>query len=182
MDRAIAETRYWHRTAQPLPARVAGAVVRHGRLQPGLPVLSLLPAMLGFSGRAIDRLHLPGLLQSPAPGTKRGLWWRWSRTVQRRPVLCGSAALVVLAALAISLFSMRLAFTDAGNDPATLTTRQAYDLVSAGFGPGFNGPLVLAAELPGRTRDRAAVTAVEHRLAAVPDVAGVQAPALQPGR
>jgi putative drug exporter of the RND superfamily len=142
--------------------------------------LSLLPAMLGFSGRAIDRLHLPGLLQSPAPGTGRGFWWRWSRTVQRRPVLCGSAALLVLAALVIPLFSMRLAFTDAGNDPATLTTRQAYDLVSAGFGPGLNGPLVLAAELPGGPRDRAAVAAVEHRLAAVPDVAGVQAPAYNP--
>ncbi len=53
--------------------------------------LTLLPAMLGFSGRAIDRLHVPGLLQSPAPGAERGFWWRWSRTVQRRPVLCGSA-------------------------------------------------------------------------------------------
>ena len=142
--------------------------------------LSLLPAMLGFSGRAIDRLHLPGLLQSAAPGTRRGFWWRWSRTVQRHPVLCGSAALLVLAVLVIPLFSMRLAFTDSGNDPATLTTRQAYDLVSAGFGPGFNGPLVLAAELPGGPRDRAAVTAVDHRLATVPDVAGVGAPAYNP--
>jgi RND superfamily putative drug exporter len=142
--------------------------------------LTLLPAMLGFSGRAIDRLHLPGLLQSPASGTAHGFWWRWSRTVQRRPVLCGSAAVLVLAVLVIPLFSMRLAFTDSGNDPATLTTRQAYDLVSAGFGPGFNGPLVLAAELPGGPRDRAAVAAVEHRLAAVPDVAGVQAPAYNP--
>jgi RND superfamily putative drug exporter len=142
--------------------------------------LSLLPAMLGFSGLAIDRLHLPGLLRSPAPGTRRGFWWRWSRTVQRRPVLCGSAVLLILTALVIPLFSMRQAFSDSGNDPATLTTRQAYDLVSAGFGPGFNGPLVLAAELPGGPRDRAAVATVEHRLAAVPDVAGVQAPAYNP--
>jgi RND superfamily putative drug exporter len=111
--------------------------------------LSLLPAMLGLSGRAIDHLHLPALLHSPAPGTRRGFWWRWSRTVQRRPALCGSAALLVLTLMAIPLFSMRQAFSDSGNDPATLTTRQAYDLVPAGFGPGFNGPLVLAAELPG---------------------------------
>jgi putative drug exporter of the RND superfamily len=142
--------------------------------------LSLLPAMLGFSGRAIDRLHLPGLLQSPAPGTRRGFWWRWSRTVQRRPVLCGATALLVLTLLVIPLFSMRLAFTDAGNDPATLTTRQAYDLISAGFGPGFNGPLVLAAELPGGSQDRAVVTAVDRRLAAVPGVARVQPPAYNP--
>jgi RND superfamily putative drug exporter len=142
--------------------------------------LTLLPAMLGFSGRAIDRLHLPGLLHSSARGTRHGFWWRWSRTVQRRPVLCGAAALAVLTALVIPLFSMRLAFTDAGNDPTTLTTRQAYDLISAGFGPGFNGPLLLAAELPGGAKDRATVTAVEHRLATVPGVAGVQPPAYNP--
>jgi RND superfamily putative drug exporter len=142
--------------------------------------LTLLPAMLGFSGRVIDRLHLPGPLYSPTAGARRGLWWRWSRAVQRRPVLCGAAAAVILAVMAIPLLSMRLAFTDAGNDPATLTTRQAYDLVSDGFGPGFNGPLVLAAELPGGSADRAAVAAVEHRLAAVPDVADVQPPAYNP--
>jgi RND superfamily putative drug exporter len=145
-----------------------------------LSALTLLPAMLGFSGRAIDRLHVPGLLQSPAPGAKRGFWWRWSRTVQRRPVLCGSVVLVVLVILAIPLFSMRLAFTDSGNDPTSLTTRQAYDLISNGFGPGFNGPLVLAAELPGGAKDRATVTAFEHRLATVPGVAGVQAPTYNP--
>jgi RND superfamily putative drug exporter len=140
--------------------------------------LSLLPALLAFSGRAIDRLRLP--VPSPPSGTHRGFWWRWSRTVQRRPVLCGSAALAVLAVLVIPLFSMRLAFTDAGNDPPGLTTRQAYDLISAGFGPGYNGPLVLAAELPGRTSDHAAVSALARRLATVPGVAGVQSPSYSP--
>jgi putative drug exporter of the RND superfamily len=142
--------------------------------------LTLLPAMLGFSGRAIDRLHLPGPRHAPASASRHGFWWRWSRTVQRRPVLCGSAALLVLAVLAIPLFSMRLAFTDAGNDPASLTTRQAYDLISSGFGPGFNGPLVLAAELPGGTSGRAALTALDHRLAAVPGMAAVQPPSYNP--
>ncbi len=141
-----------------------------------LGALTLLPAMLGFSGRAVDRLHLPGLLQSSAPGSERGFWWRWSRTVQRRPVLCGAAALLVLVILAMPLFSMRLAFTDSGNDPTNLTTRQAYDLISNGFGPGFNGPLVVVAELPGGAKDRAVVTALDHRLAGVPGVARVQAP------
>jgi putative drug exporter of the RND superfamily len=145
-----------------------------------LSALTLLPAILGFSGRAVDRLHLPGLLQSPAPGAKRGFWWRWSRTVQRRPVLCGAAALIVLAILAIPLSSMRLAFTDSGNDPASLTTRQAYDLVSDGFGPGFNGPLIVVAELPGGASNRTVVRAFDHRLAAVPGVAGVQAPTYNP--
>ena len=79
--------------------------------------LTLLQAMLGLSGRAIDRLHLPGLLQSQAPQTRHGLWWRWSPTVQRRPLLCGSAALLVLTLLAAPLFAMRLAFTDSATTP-----------------------------------------------------------------
>ena len=138
--------------------------------------LTLLPAMLGFSGRAIDRLHLPGLLQSAAPGTTRGFWWRWSRTVQARPVLCGSVALAVLLLLTVPLFSMRLAFSDSGNDPTNLTTRQAYDLISEGFGPGFNGPLVLAAELPGSADDRDVVAAFDARLRGVSGVAAVDPP------
>jgi len=110
--------------------------------------ITLLPAMLGFSGRAIDKLHVPGLLQSGAEPSARGFWYRWSRTVQRRPALAGIAALLVLVCLALPLFSMRLAFTDAGNDPPTITTRQAFDALATGFGPGFNGPLVIVAQIP----------------------------------
>src|SRR5580700_2707148 len=140
--------------------------------------LTLLPAILGYSGRAVDRWHVPGLLHSSAPGTTGGFWWRWSRTVQRRPALCGAAAVAILAVLAIPLLSMRLAFTDAGNDPVTLTTRQAYDLISDGFGPGYNGPLVLAAERRGGgLLDSSALAAFDRRLASVPGVAGVQPPA-----
>ena len=110
--------------------------------------ITLLPAMLGFSGRAIDKLHVPGLLQSAAEPSARGFWYRWSRTVQRHPLVAGTAALLVLLCLAVPLFSMRLAFTDAGNDPTNLTTRQAFDALATGFGPGFNGPLIIAANVP----------------------------------
>ena len=110
--------------------------------------ITLLPAMLGFSGRAIDKLHVPGLLQSAAEPSARGFWYRWSRTVQRHPLVAGFAALLVLLLLAVPLFSMRLAFTDAGNDPPNLTTRQAFDALATGFGPGFNGPLIIAATVP----------------------------------
>ncbi len=109
--------------------------------------LTLLPAMLGFAGRAIDRLHLPRLLQTGATPAPDSFWYRWSRSIQRRPWVSGAVALVVLVTLAVPLFSMRLAFTDASNDPTTLTTRQAFDLLAKGFGPGFNGPLVVAAPL-----------------------------------
>jgi RND superfamily putative drug exporter len=143
--------------------------------------LTLLPAMLGFVGRNIDRLHVPGLLvRSPAAG--EGFWYRWSRTVQRRPWLCGTVAVAVLLTLALPFLSMRLAFSDAGNDPTKLTTRQAYDQLASAFGPGFNGPLVIAADLhPGAASSsstrRAAVEALDTRLAQVPGVASV-APAV----
>ncbi len=110
--------------------------------------LTLLPAMLGFSGRSIDRLAIPGLLQSGAEPSERGFWYRWSRTVQRHPLVAGGAAVLVLVCLALPMFSMRQAFTDAGNDPASTTTRQAFDALATGFGAGFNGPLVIAARVP----------------------------------
>ena len=108
--------------------------------------ITLLPAMLGFSGRAIDKLHVPGLLR--AAGLSTRLLVPWSRTVQRHPLVAGFAALLVLLLLAAPFFSMRLAFTDAGNDPPNLTTRQAFDALATGFGPGFNGPLIIAATVP----------------------------------
>jgi RND superfamily putative drug exporter len=113
-----------------------------------LAALTLLPAMLGFSGRAIDKLSIPGLLQSGAEPSERGFWYRWSRTVQRHPAIAGTAAVLVLLCLALPLFQMRQAFTDAGNDPTSTTTRQAFDALASGFGPGFNGPLVIAATVP----------------------------------
>ncbi len=71
--------------------------------------------------------------------------------------------MLVLVALALPLFSMRLAFTDAGNDPTSLTTRQAYDLLAQGFGPGFNGPLVVAAAMPGPRRQAPPSTVCSRR-------------------
>jgi RND superfamily putative drug exporter len=135
--------------------------------------LTLLPAMLGFAGRAIDRLRLPGRLRPAPPADGRGFWYRWSRTIQRHPVTTGLSALAVLVLLAVPLFSMRLAFTDAGNDPAGLTTRQAYDLLARGFGPGFNGPLVLAAEIPAAAAGSgpATLASFDRALRATPGVA-----------
>src|SRR5580693_547679 len=136
--------------------------------------LTLLPAMFGFTGTAIDRLHLPGLLARPG-GTGSRFWGRWSQTVQRRPLVCAACALAVLAVLAIPMFSMRLAFSDAGNDPASLTTRQAYDLLADGFGAGYNGPLVIAADLRG-PRARSGLARLDARLRRVPGVASAGVP------
>ncbi len=136
-----------------------------------IAALTLLPALLGFSGNAIDKLHLPGLLQSGGPPPPDGFWHRWSRLVQRRPWVTGTLAVLVLLALAVPLFSMRLAFTDASNDPPSLTTRQAFDLLAEGFGPGSNGPLVVAVDMSGPA-DRGTVDSLDRALATgVPGVA-----------
>ena len=129
-----------------------------------IAALTLLPAMLGFAGNAIDKWHVPGLLQNGGPPPENGFWYRWSRFVQRRAWVTGIVAVLVLVALALPLFSMRLAFTDAGNDPTSLTTRQAYDLLAQGFGPGFNGPLVIAADTQGPS-DRPTVERLQEAIA-----------------
>jgi RND superfamily putative drug exporter len=139
--------------------------------------LTLLPAMLGFAGGAVDKLHVPGLLQRSAVPGPKSFWYRWSRGIQRHPWVTGTASLSILVLLAIPLFSMRLAFTDAGNDPTNLTTRQAFDLLAKGFGPGFNGPLVLAVDLPSRS-SAVALGRLERELRTAADVSYVTPPQL----
>jgi RND superfamily putative drug exporter len=137
--------------------------------------LTLLPAALGFAGRNIDRLHV-GRRRSPAAeAATPSIWWRWSRKVQRRPALAGGAALAVLAVLAVPFLSLHLAFTDAGTDPTSYTSRQAFDALAKGFGPGASGPLVVAAKIPAGA-NTAAVSALESRLQGLPDVESVSAP------
>jgi RND superfamily putative drug exporter len=144
-----------------------------------LAALTLLPALLGFSGNAIDKLHVPGLLHHGGPPAPGGFWYRWSRFIQKRAWVTGVAAALVLILLAIPLFSIRLAFTDAGNGPASLTTRQAYDLLAEGFGPGFNGPLVVAVAMPGSAA-APTVTRLRAAIAATPGVAYVVPPQFNP--
>jgi RND superfamily putative drug exporter len=134
-----------------------------------LAAITVLPAMLGFSGRAIDRLRVPGLHNTGAEPEPRSFWYRWSRTVQRRPIVAGGAALICLLLLAIPFFSMRLAFTDEANNPGGSTTRQAYEALATGFGPGFNGPLIVAANVP--QGGRSTVEGLQHRIATTPGIA-----------
>jgi RND superfamily putative drug exporter len=139
-----------------------------------IAALTLLPAMLGFAGRAIDRLAAPRFVRRGTPASQ-GFWYRWSRMIQRRPWVAGGVSLAVLVALVVPLFSMHLAFSDAGNDPANLTTRKAYDLLAQGFGPGFNGPLVVVAETSGPA-DHPVVQTLSSDLATTPGVAFVTPP------
>jgi RND superfamily putative drug exporter len=74
--------------------------------------------------------------------------YRWSRVIQHHPWASVLSAVAVLVLLALPVFRLDLGFSDEGNYPADTTTRRAYDLLADGFGPGHNGPLMLAAELP----------------------------------
>jgi RND superfamily putative drug exporter len=153
-----------------------------------LGTMTLLPAMFGFTGHKIDGLGLPGLRRrtrtarasSAAPqDVTNGFWYRWSRAVQRRPLPFAVVAVVLVGVLAVPFFSMRLAFTDSGNDPSGSTTRQAFDLLARGFGPGFNGPLVVAVKLPGK-QAVPVVDALRDQIAHTPGVASVAPARIDP--
>jgi RND superfamily putative drug exporter len=110
-----------------------------------LASVTLLPAVLGFTGRNIERLHVP-FFGRRAKAYDASLWFRWSRFIQRRPWPAAIGGLALLLLLAVPFLGMRFGFPDASNDPKTFTTRRAYDLLSQGFGKGFNGPFLLTVE------------------------------------
>ena len=139
--------------------------------------VTLLPALLGFAGRAVNRFHVPLLGGRRGRAEGGALAARWSRVVQRRPWATIAVGTALLAALALPALGLRLGFPDAGNDRPGNSTREAYDMVAQGFGEGANGPLTVVAELPGRdARDEVASAAREIRT--LPDVAAVSAPQL----
>jgi RND superfamily putative drug exporter len=138
-----------------------------------LAAVTLLPALLGVFGmRVLSRRQRRRLAAgAPAPGSA-GLWARWSGTVERRPAVFAITAAAVMAVLAIPVLSLRLGSSDQGNDPSATTTRHAYDLLAEGFGPGFNGPLLLVAQTHSAA-DLAALRTLEARLPQVADVTSV---------
>jgi putative drug exporter of the RND superfamily len=136
-----------------------------------LAAVTLLPAMLGFVGNNIDRLRLPWVHTDD--GSKETIWHRWSRYVQRHAALLTVGGLAIVLALALPVLSLRLGFVDAGNDPAGTQTRQAYDLVAKGFGPGSNGPFLIAIQLPSGGDHTADIAKLSDALASTPGVASV---------
>ncbi|MFD4033544.1 MMPL family transporter [Streptomyces sp. NPDC058637] len=113
--------------------------------------VTLLPALLSFIGmRALSRRERRRLAEhGPSPERLTGFAARWSGFVERHPKLLGAVAAAVMAVLALPALGLHLGTSDQGNNPATATTRQAYDLLADGFGPGVNGPLTIAAHLDG---------------------------------
>jgi putative drug exporter of the RND superfamily len=135
--------------------------------------LTLLPALLVILGERIERaVHRRAGRAHRGDGDR---WARWSGLVQRRPWPMLLVAVAALAALAAPVAGMRLGFADAGNDPRPTTSRQAYDLLAKGFGPGFNGPLTVVTDGGAR-----AAAVAQRTLASTPGVAAVTPPAPSP--
>ena len=138
-----------------------------------IAALTLLPAFLGFIGpRVLSRRQKRDLAANGprvvGSGTK-GFWPKWAAFVDRRPVVPAVVALIVVVFIALPFFSLRLGSSDQGNDPVGTTTREAYDLLATGFGPGFNGPLLLVTQNAG-TAD---LPVIDKLAAAVQDQGGV---------
>ncbi|RII15599.1 Membrane protein YdfJ [Streptomyces sp. YIM 130001] len=133
--------------------------------------VSLLPALLSYIGtRALSRRERRRLAEhGPQPEPPTGFAARWSAFVERRPKLLAAIALIVMATLALPTLSLRLGTSDQGNNPQSSTSRQAYDLLAEGFGPGINGPLTLVGEIGG-AEDRAAL---ERLPAVLADTRGI---------
>ncbi|MDG9718791.1 MMPL family transporter [Streptomyces sp. DH24] len=139
-----------------------------------LASVTLLPALLSFIGmRALSRRERRRLAEhGPEPELPTGFAARWSAFVERHPKLLGAIALAVMAVLALPTLSLHLGTSDQGNDPRTSTTRQAYDLLADGFGPGVNGPLTLVTEVHGGD-DRLALDNLDATLRQTDGVASV---------
>jgi RND superfamily putative drug exporter len=136
--------------------------------------VTLLPALLSFIGpRALSRRERRRLAEhGPEPEITAGLAARWSAFVERHPKLLGSLAVAVMALLALPTLSLHLGTSDQGNGPTSSTTRQAYDLIGDGFGPGVNGPLTLVTPVGGAA-DRLALDNLDATLRSTEGVASV---------
>jgi putative drug exporter of the RND superfamily len=147
-----------------------------------LASLTLLPALLGFIGpRALSRRERRRISESgpQADTAASGWWYRWSRSTERHSALQAAAGLLVVIVVALPVLSLRLGLDDASTDPASSTTRQAYDLLAKGFWPGFNGPFELVTVLH-RRADEAAFAGVVQAAARQPGIVAATPPQVSP--
>ena len=137
-----------------------------------LASVTLLPAFLGLAGKWINRLGLPRR-RTPDAARAARRWERWGRHVSAHAAVYVVGSTVLLLALAAPLLALRVGTPDDGSLPQHRTERQAYDLVSNGFGPGANGPLVVAVDT---SRDASVVDPIAAALRADEGVARVDVP------
>jgi putative drug exporter of the RND superfamily len=146
-----------------------------------IAALTLAPALLSlFGGSVLRRADRRVIAAHELTTTDESpIWRRWTDILGKRPALFAAVATAVMLLLSVPFFSMRLGSADASSDAASTTTHKAYDLLSRGFGPGYNGPLELVART-GSAADRSAFTAVTRAVAHTPGVRSVSGPTFMP--
>ncbi|KDQ67792.1 MMPL family transporter [Streptomyces halstedii] len=139
-----------------------------------LIALTLVPAMLGFVGkRVMGRKARKAAEEENRPDAKPNMGTRWARFVLRKPVWVLLAGVLGLGVVAVPAASLEMGLPDDGSQPKSTTQRQAYDLLSDGFGPGFNGPLLVVVDTRNSDDGKAAVAQVSQGIEASGHVAAV---------
>jgi RND superfamily putative drug exporter len=136
---------------------------------------TLLPAMLGALGPRIDSLSIHRGGKSPATAEPHG-WRRWAERVAGKPWPAALVAIVILAVLAVPILQLELGQNDISALPKDTTSRQAYDGLNAGFGPGVNGPLLIASEFTSPAEAKQVLPGLQKAIAGAPDVLAVSEP------
>jgi putative drug exporter of the RND superfamily len=139
-----------------------------------LASITLLPSLLAFQKQhVLSRRERRALAKDgPGPIVISGPWQRWANFVSRHPRTLTVGALAVIILFIVPFFSLQLGSSDQGSDPAGSTTRQAYDLLAQGFGPGFNGPLTIVGAIH-NSNDKATMEQLDSSMKDKPDVAAV---------
>ena len=133
----------------------------------------LLAVIIMATSFLVKSWRTPIKHREPKP-IKEQFWYRWSRFIQHRPWISLIGGLTVLLVMTLPLFGMRIALSDNGNRAEWQTARRAYDMLAQGFGPGFNGPLQLVAEVtPSEAADSAKLAEISAAIGADKDVAFV---------
>ncbi|MFF8832556.1 MMPL family transporter [Streptomyces sp. NPDC015131] len=118
-----------------------------------LIALTLIPALLGYAGKRVVGRKARKNPQAAA-GDKPNMGTRWARFVLRRPVAVLLVGVIGLGAVAVPAASLEMGLPDDGAQPTSTTQRRAYDLLSEGFGPGSNGPLMVVVDGDGAAANR----------------------------
>ncbi|MFE6547063.1 MMPL family transporter [Streptomyces sp. NPDC057746] len=144
-----------------------------------LIALTLIPALLGYAGRKVkpagEKSRLLGGGRAAAKD-RPNMGTRWARFVVRRPVAVLLLGVIGLGAAALPASQLELGLPDDGSQPTATTQRRAYDLLSEGFGPGFNGPLMVVVDAKSSEHPKAAVTTVTDDIKGMRDVVTVTPP------
>ena len=138
-----------------------------------LIALTMIPALLGYAGKKIRPTGEKRRKSAAKAVEKPNLGTRWASFVIRRPAVVLLLGVVGLGAVALPATSLELGLPDDGSQPTSTTQRRAYDLLSEGFGPGFNGPLMVVGDAKDSSDPKAAATEVTDRIKGLDDVVTV---------